>query len=128
VRLMAVASLSHQEITLELADEVLQQYADAEPDQLTPERILTIVAERYAIRTDAICGLRRTRSVALPRQIAMYLTRQLTDLSLSEIGRMFGGRDHTTVMYACTRVGDMITADSAFADKINGLISTLASG
>jgi chromosomal replication initiator protein len=128
VRLMAVASLTHQEITLELADEVLQQYADPEPDQLTPERILTMVAERYAIRTDAICGLRRTRSVALPRQIAMYLTRQLTDLSLAEIGRMFGGRDHTTVMYACTRVGAMITADSAFADKINGLISTLASG
>jgi chromosomal replication initiator protein len=128
VRLMAVASLSHQEITLELAEEVLHQYADPEPDQMTPERILTMVAERHGIRTDALCGSRRTRSVALPRQIAMYLTRQLTDLSLSEIGRMFGGRDHTTVMYACTKVGGMISEDSVFADKINQLISTLASG
>jgi chromosomal replication initiator protein len=128
VRLMAVASLTHQEITLELADEVLQQYADPEPDQLTPERILSMVAERYNIRADALCGIRRTRSVALPRQVAMYLTRQLTDLSLSEIGRMFGGRDHTTVMYSCDKVGEMISADIAFADKINGFISTLASG
>ena len=58
----------------------------------------------------------------------MYLTRQLTDLSLVEIGRLFGGRDHTTVLYACDKVGTMIGADSEFADKINGLISTLSAG
>ena len=58
----------------------------------------------------------------------MYLVRQLTDLSLAEIGRLFGGRDHTTVIYACEKVGEMISSDSVFADKINALISTLASG
>jgi chromosomal replication initiator protein len=66
--------------------------------------------------------------VALPRQVAMYLLRQLTDLSLVEIGKVFGGRDHTTVLYACEKVGVLLATDIAFADKVNGLISTLASG
>jgi chromosomal replication initiator protein len=66
--------------------------------------------------------------VALPRQIAMYLMRQLTEMSLVEIGRVFGGRDHTTVMYACEKVAEGIAGDTAFADKVNGLISTLAAG
>ena len=128
VRLMAVASLTHQEITPELAEEVLQQYVHPEPDQTTPERILTTVAERYGVKIEALCGNRRTRTVVLPRQVAMYLSRQLTDLSLAEIGRMFGGRDHTTVLYACEKIGGMISADPAFAERINGVISTLASG
>src|SRR5205085_2714465 len=104
---------------------VLQQYVNAEPDRLTPERILAVVCERFAIRGEAMCGQRRTRSVALPRQVAMYLTRQLTDLSLAEIGRIYGGRDHTTVIYACEKVGQMIRDDSHFADKVNAMISTL---
>ena len=58
----------------------------------------------------------------------MYLMRQLTDLSLVEIGRAFGGRDHTTVIYACDKVTGLIRGDGAMADKVNGLISTLASG
>jgi chromosomal replication initiator protein len=128
VRLMAVASLTQREVTLDLAEEVLQHYVNPEPDQMTPERILLAVAERFGVSGEALCGPRRTRSVALPRQVAMYLTRQLTDLSLVEIGRLFGGRDHTTVLYACEKVAGMITADSEFAGRINGLISTLASG
>jgi len=128
VRLMAVASLTHRDITLELAEEVLQHYVNPELDQMTPERILLTVSERFGVNGEALCGPRRTRTVALPRQVAMYLTRQLTDLSLVEIGHMFGGRDHPTVMYACEKVGTLITRDEGFADKINGLISTLASG
>ena len=87
VRLIAVASLTHQEMSLELAEEVLQHYVNPEPDRLTPERIMTTVAERFGSKPDAMCGKRRTRSVALPRQVAMYLLRQLTDLSLAEVGR-----------------------------------------
>jgi chromosomal replication initiator protein len=128
VRLLAVASLAHRDVTLELAEEVLLHYVNPEPDQLTPDRVIALVAERFGVRPDAMCGKRRTRNVAMPRQVAMYLMRQVTDLSLVEIGRMFGGRDHTTVMYACDKVGLMITTDPPFADKINGLISTMASG
>jgi chromosomal replication initiator protein len=95
---------------------------------MTPDRIVVAVAERFSVKTEAMFGQRRTRSIALPRQVAMYLMRQLTDLSLVEIGRMFGGRDHTTVIYACEKVAAQVGADHAFAEKINGLISTLASG
>lgn len=128
VRLIAIASLTQQEVTIELAEEVLHHYVNPEPDQMTPERIVTMVSERWNVKSDAMCGKRRTKNVALPRQVAMYLMRQLTDLSLVEIGRMFGGRDHTTVLYACEKVGTLISADNQFADKVNGLISTLASG
>lgn len=128
VRILAVASLTHQEITLDLAEEVLAQYVDSEPDHLTPERIVCAVAERFGVKPEIMIGKRRTQVVAAPRQVAMYLLRQLTDLSLVEIGRVFGGRDHTTVMYACDRVGEKIGTDDAFREKINGLISTFASG
>jgi chromosomal replication initiator protein len=80
------------------------------------------------VKGEALVGKRRTQVVALPRQVAMYLMRQLTDLSLVEIGRAFGGRDHTTVMYACDKVARRINSEDVFREKINGLISTLASG
>jgi chromosomal replication initiator protein len=128
VRVLALGSLLHQEITLALAEEVLQHYVNPEPDQMTPERILTAVSDRFGIKLDVLCGPRRTQTVALPRQVAMYLMRQLTDLSLVEIGRSFGGRDHTTVIHACDKVGTLIREDSVMSDKVNGLISTLALG
>jgi chromosomal replication initiator protein len=128
VRVLALGSLLHQEITLALAEEVLQHYVNPEPDRMTPERILTAVSDRFGIKVEMMCGQRRTQSVALPRQVAMYLFRQLTDLSLVDIGRAFGGRDHTTVIYACDKVGELMRSDSALADKVNGLVSTLASG
>jgi len=106
---------------------VLRDYVNPEPEHMTPERILTAVAERFGVKSDAIIGQRRTRAVVLPRQVAMYLTRQLTELSLVEIGRLFGNRDHSTVLYACEKVTAMIGADSDMADKVNALISTLAS-
>lgn len=128
VRLFAWASLAKQEITLDLAEEVLGQYVGIEPDHLSPERILTAVGEKFGIKIEALVGKRRTQVVALPRQVAMYLMRQLTDLSLAEIGRAFGGRDHTTVLYACEKIASRVNAEDAFREKVNGLISTLASG
>lgn len=128
VRLFAWASLVKQEITLDLAEEVLGQYVGVEPDHLQPERILTAVGEKFGVKGEALVGKRRTQAVALPRQVAMYLMRQLTDLSLAEIGRAFGGRDHTTVIYACEKIADRINTEDAFREKVNGLISTLASG
>ena len=128
VRVLALGSLLHQEITLAMAEEVLLHYVNPEPDRMTPERILVAVSDRFGIKIEALCGPRRTQSVALPRQVAMYLMRQLTDLSLAEIGRAFGGRDHSTVLYACDKVGEQIRTDNTMEEKINGIISTLASG
>ena len=107
---------------------MLQHYVNPEPDRMTPERILVGVSDRFGVKVEALCGPRRTQSVALPRQVAMYLMRQLTDLSLAEIGRAFGGRDHSTVLYACEKVGELIRTDNTLEEKINGIISTLASG
>ena len=126
VRVLALGSLVHQEVTAEMVEEMLQHYVHAEPDVTTPERILNTVAEDFGIKPDMLIGRRRTQSIVLPRQVAMYLLRQLTELSLVEIGLLFGGRDHTTVMYACDRIGVRVAADISFAEKINGLISTLA--
>jgi chromosomal replication initiator protein len=128
VRVLALGSLLHQEITLAMAEEVLQHYVNPEPDRMTPERILAAVSDGFGVKIEALCGQRRTQSVALPRQVAMYLMRQLTDLSLAEIGRVVGGRDHTTVLYACDKVRELIRVERALEEKINGLVSTLASG
>jgi len=128
VRLLAVASLGRQDITPALAEEVLHHYIAPEPDQMTPERIIAMAAERFGVAVEALTGKRRTRKLTVPRQVAMYLMRQLTDLSLVEIGRYFGGRDHTTVLHACSRVGEMASNDNAFAERLNTMFSTLATG
>ena len=128
VRLMAVASLTHREITPELANEVLAQYVKPEPEHTTPDRILAAVSERFGVRADSLVGKRRSQAIALPRQVAMYLMRHLTELSLVEIGRVFGGRDHSTVIHACKQVAERIAGDDVFRDKVNALFSTVASG
>lgn len=128
VRLMAVASLTHRDITPELANEVLAQYVKPEPEHTTPDRILAAVSERFGVRPDSLVGKRRTQAIALPRQVAMYLMRHLTELSLVEIGRVFGGRDHSTVIHACKQVAERIAGDDVFRDKVNALFSTVASG
>ena len=127
VRLMAVASLTHREVTPELANEVLAQYVRPEAEHHQPERILAAVSERFGVRPETLVGKRRTQAIALPRQVAMYLMRHLTELSLVEIGACFGGRDHSTVIHACRQIADRIQRDEAFRDKVNGLFSTVAS-
>src|SRR5262245_26862706 len=127
VRLLAVASLTHHEITTELANEVLAQYVRPEAEHHQPERILAAVSERFGVRPETLVGKRRTQAIALPRQVAMYLMRHLTELSLVEIGRCFGGRDHSTVIHACRQIAERIQHDESFRDKVNGLFSTVAS-
>jgi chromosomal replication initiator protein len=128
VRVLALGSLMRQEITLPMIEEIIGDYVDDEPDRLSPERIIAAVAHSFDVKADALCGRRRTQSIALPRQVTMYLMRQLTALSLVEIGRALGGRDHTTVIYSCERVSNRIKQDSVFARKVDTLISTLATG
>ena len=127
VRLLAVASLTHREISPELANEVLVQYVRPEAEHHQPERILAAVSERFGVRPETLVGKRRTQAIAVPRQVAMYLMRHLTELSLVEIGRCFGGRDHSTVIHACRQIADKIQRDETFRDKVNGLFSTVAS-
>ena len=105
-RVAAHASLVGREITLEAAQDVLHDLIRAHDRRVTIEEIQKKVAAHFNIRTSDMHSARRARSVARPRQVAMYLAKQLTSRSLPEIGRKFGGRDHTTVMHAVKKVDE----------------------
>jgi chromosomal replication initiator protein len=117
-RLIAHANLFGRAVTLEGAQEVLQDVLRAHDRRVTIEEIQKKVAEHYNIRLSDMSSPRRARNVARPRQVAMYLAKQLTSRSLPEIGRRFGGRDHTTVMHAVSRVAELMQQDSAFAEDV----------
>lgn len=117
-RLIAHANLFGRSITLEGAQEVLHDVLRAHDRRVTIEEIQRKVSEHYNIRLTDMASPRRARNVARPRQVAMYLAKQLTQRSLPEIGRRFGNRDHTTVMHAVSRVAELMQADSAFAEDV----------
>lgn len=125
MRLFAFASLVGREITLELAQECLADILKASDRKVTVEEIQRKVSEHYAIRLSDMIGPKRVRSIARPRQIAMYLSKQLTSRSLPEIGRRFGGRDHTTVMHGVRRIEELKTLDSQMAEDVEMLRRTL---
>jgi chromosomal replication initiator protein len=91
------------------------------------EEIQKRVAEHFKIRVSDMSSARRSRAVARPRQVAMYLSKQLTSRSLPEIGRAFGGRDHTTVMHAVRKIEELVKTDSAFAEDVELLTRMLES-
>ena len=117
-RLIAHANLFGRAVTLEGAQEVLHDVLRAHDRRVTIEEIQKRVAEHYNIRLSDMSSPRRARNVARPRQIAMYLAKQLTTRSLPEIGRRFGGRDHTTVMHAVSRVAELMQQDVGFAEDV----------
>ncbi len=126
-RLIAHAHLFARPITLETAQEVLHDILKAHDKRVTIDEIQRRVAEHYNMRIGDMVSARRARAVARPRQVAMYLAKQLTSRSLPEIGKKFGNRDHTTVMHACTRINELIAADSSFAEDVNLLKKMLES-
>lgn len=117
-RLIAHANLFGRAVTLDGVQEVLQDILRAHDRRVTIEEIQRKVAEHYNIRLTDMSSARRARAVARPRQVAMYLAKQLTSRSLPEIGRRFGNRDHTTVMHAVSRISELMQADSAFAEDV----------
>ena len=117
-RVVAHAQLVGRDVTLETTQEVLHDLLRANDRRVTIEEIQKRVAEHFNIRTSDMHSARRARSVARPRQVAMYLAKQLTTRSLPEIGRKFGGRDHTTVMHAVRKVEELRECDSGFAEDV----------
>jgi chromosomal replication initiator protein len=120
-RLFAFASLVGREITLELAQDCLADILRASDRKLTIEEIQRKVAEHYNIRLSDMIGPKRVRTIARPRQIAMYLAKQLTPRSLPEIGRRFGGRDHTTIMHGVRKIEELMSTDSQLNDDLQML-------
>jgi len=124
-RLFAFASLVGREITLELAQDCLADILKANDRKVTVEEIQRRVSEHYNIRLSDMIGPKRLRSFARPRQVAMYLAKTLTSRSLPEIGRRFGGRDHTTVMHGVKRIEELRGLDSQIADDLELLQRSL---
>ncbi|MCE8441615.1 chromosomal replication initiator protein DnaA [Rhodovulum sulfidophilum] len=117
-RLFAFASLVGKEITLDLAQDCLADILRASDRKVTIEEIQRKVSEHFNMRLSDMIGPKRHRTIARPRQIAMYLAKQLTQRSLPEIGRRFGGRDHTTVMHAVKRIEDLRSKDSQIDEDL----------
>ena len=117
-RLVAHANLFHRELTMETAHEVLHDVLKAFDRKVSIQEIQKRVADHYNIRISEMSSARRARNIARPRQIAMYLAKQLTSKSLPDIGRHFGDRDHTTVMHAVSRVTELIAQDAAFGEDV----------
>ena len=126
--MLAHANLFGRPVTLETTQEVLHDILKAHERRVTIEEIQRKVAEHYNMRLTDMFSARRARAVARPRQVAMYLAKQLTSRSLPEIGRKFGNRDHTTVMHAVSRVGQLIEVDAAFAEDVELLRRMLEGG
>ncbi len=125
MRLFAFASLVGREIDLDLTQECLADILKASERKVTVEEIQRKVSEHYAIRLSDMIGPKRVRSIARPRQVAMYLAKHMTTRSLPEIGRRFGGRDHTTVMHGVKRIEELKGTDSQIADDLEMLRRTL---
>ena len=117
-RIVAHADVAKQEITLESTQDVLQDLLRAHDRRITIDEIQRKVAEHYNLRLTDMHSARRARQVARPRQVAMYLSQLLTARSLPEIGRKFGGRDHTTVMHAIRKVEELMDDDAQIAQDV----------
>ena len=125
IRLGAQASLTGMPIDKEMAKNVLRDTIEDEDKPLTTDHIQRIVCEHFALKLADMKAKRRTKEVALPRQVAMYLSRQLTNMSLNDIGKGFGGKDHATVIYACKQTEDKRARDEAFNRMIENLLQKI---
>ena len=126
-RVVAHAQLVGREVTLEATQTQLRDLLRAQDRRVTIEEIQKKVAEHYKIRMADMVSSRKQQAIARPRQIAMYLAKRLTSRSLPEIGRKFGGRDHTTVMHGVKRVEGLMAGDSGFAEDVELLERMLES-
>ncbi len=117
-RIVAHATLVGRSVTLETTQDVLHDLLRANDRRVTIEEIQKRVAEHYNVRIADMHSARRARAIARPRQVAMYLSKHLTSRSLPEIGRKFGGRDHTTVMHAVRKIDELKSTDSNFAEDV----------
>lgn len=126
VRVVAYASLTRSPISVELASDVLRDLLPPTRARVvTIQAIQSALAEFFGIRVEEMRAKRRTKGVAFPRQVAMYVAREITDASLPRIGEEFGGRDHTTVMHACHRVREALRRDAHLAASLKRLMEDL---
>ena len=126
IRITAFASLNRTPVTMELAQEVLKDLIpDGADAEITPNLIISQTAQYFGLSVDDLCGASRTHALATARQIAMYLCRELTDMSLPKIGQEFGGRDHTTVMHADRKIRQLMNERRNIYNQVTELTSRI---
>ena len=130
IKLLAYSSLKNQEINVSLAKTALQgvlgSAASAEGSLVRPERIQEVVAKQWGVLSTGLVSKRRTKDLTVPRQVAMYLIRELLDLPLVQIGNLFGGRDHSTVIHSIRKVEEALLGDPSFERRVQALRDELA--
>src|SRR5438093_2420579 len=125
-RVVAFSSLTGRPMTVELAQEVLKDvFPQGELPEVSVERIQETVIERFGISMQELVGDRRSQAIVYPRQVAMYLCRELTDSSLPKIGKKFGGRDHTTVIHATSKIAKLIQEDRSVYNLVQELTARI---
>ncbi len=125
-RVVAFSSLTGRSMTVELAEDVLKDvFPQGQPVEISIRRIQETVSERFGMTVNELCSAKRSQSIAYPRQVAMYLSRALTDSSLPKIGKEFGGRDHTTVMHANAKIEGMIREDRSVYNLVQELTARI---
>jgi chromosomal replication initiator protein len=121
-RVVAFSSLTGRPMTVELAQDVQRDvFPQGEAAEVSIKRIQDLVAERFELTLDELCGEKRSQNIVYPRQVAMYLSRELTDSSLPRIGKEFGGRDHTTVIHATSKISRLIREDRSVYNLVQEL-------
>lgn len=128
IKLLAYSSLTRREINVELAREALGGVLRGEGNggsRSTPNAVRKQVAEAWGVTADALQGKKRTKNLTVPRQVAMYLIKELFDLPLVEIGKLFGGRDHSTVIHSISKVEEDMGTDISFRERVDALRATL---
>ena len=121
ISLIANATLAHKEITIELAEQITDKIVGEERNELTIDKVQKVVCDYFNITRDDLLSKTRKRNIVQARQIAMYMSRNLINVSLSTIGSEIGGKDHATVLHACTTVTDLITTDKAFKQYVTDI-------
>lgn len=125
-KIVAYTSLMHMPITVETAQKVLSDMGnDIKTRTITYEAIIKVVADHYNVKQDELFNKKRTQNIAFPRQVAMYLCRELADLSYPRIGELFGGRDHTTVIHAYEKISNFKNSNLAFQNELQEIIEIL---
>jgi chromosomal replication initiator protein len=121
-RVVAFSSLTGRPLTVDTAEEVLKDvFPQGEAAQVSIERIQEAVSDRFGLSLTELCGDKRSQNIVYPRQVAMYLSRELTDSSLPKIGKQFGGRDHTTVIHATSKIARLIREDRSVYNLVQEL-------
>jgi chromosomal replication initiator protein len=121
-RVVAFSSLTGRAMSVELAQDVLKDvFPQGEAAEVSIKRIQDLVAERFNMSLEELCGDKRSQNIVYPRQVAMYLSRELTDSSLPKIGKEFGGRDHTTVIHATSKIARLIREDRSVYNLVQEL-------